>query len=64
LALACDINKATALVNEGIREKADKVRFKRGDGVFLGRHVDDGGSCPLWRGTFLSNARTSQENES
>jgi len=39
------------------------VRFKRGDGVFLPRHVDDGGSCRLWRGTFLSNARMSQENE-
>src|SRR4051794_1971114 len=36
----------------------------RGDGVFLARHVDDGGSCRLWRGTLLSNTRMSQENKS
>jgi hypothetical protein len=26
-------------------------------------HVNYEGSCPLWRGTFLSNARMSQEKE-
>jgi hypothetical protein len=63
LAFACDIHEATALVNERIREYADKPRSKRGDGVFLVRHVDYDGNCRLWHGTFLSNTRMSQENE-
>jgi hypothetical protein len=64
LAFACNIHEAAALVNEGIREQADKARFKRCDKVLLVRHVDYDGSCRMRRGAFLRNGRIFQENES